>query len=122
LGDPENYVEPFAGSAAMLLGRPNVGKIETINDADGFVANFWRAVSLDAAEVESLFKRMDADQVKHKIDFITGEAIQITDGPFKDFEGKIAEIDRQRGKIKVLVSMFGRDTAVELDFLQVKKV
>lgn len=51
LGDPENYVEPFAGSAAMLLGRPNVGKVETINDADGFVANFWRAVSLDAAEV-----------------------------------------------------------------------
>lgn len=51
LGDPENYVEPFAGSAAMLLGRPNVGRVETINDADGFVANFWRAVSLDAAEV-----------------------------------------------------------------------
>lgn len=51
LGDPENYVEPFAGSAAMLLGRPHVGKVETINDADGFVANFWRAVSLDADEV-----------------------------------------------------------------------
>lgn len=51
LGDPENYVEPFAGSAAMLLGRPNAGKVETINDADGFVANFWRAVSLDAGEV-----------------------------------------------------------------------
>ena len=51
LGDPENYVEPFAGSAAMLLGRPNVGKVETINDAHGFVANFWRAVSLDAAAV-----------------------------------------------------------------------
>lgn len=51
LGDPKNYVEPFAGSAAMLLGRPNVGKVETINDADGFVANFWRAVSLNAADV-----------------------------------------------------------------------
>jgi site-specific DNA-adenine methylase len=51
LGDPENYVEPFAGSAAMLLGRPNPGKVETINDADGFVANFWRAVSFDAAAV-----------------------------------------------------------------------
>ena len=51
LGDPDNYVEPFAGSAAMLLGRPHVGKVETINDADGFVANFWRAVSSDAAEV-----------------------------------------------------------------------
>jgi len=53
LGDPENYVEPFAGSAAMLLGRPNVGKVETINDADGFVANFWRAVSLDAAGLKT---------------------------------------------------------------------
>lgn len=51
LGDPENYVEPFAGSAAMLLGRPQMGKVETINDADGFVANFWRAVALDAAAV-----------------------------------------------------------------------
>ncbi|MEY2854605.1 MAG: hypothetical protein RL030_1737 [Pseudomonadota bacterium] len=51
LGDPENYVEPFAGSAAMLLGRPQIGKVETINDADGFVANFWRAVSLDAGAV-----------------------------------------------------------------------
>lgn len=51
LGDPPNYVEPFAGSAAMLLGRPAAGKIETINDADGFVANFWRAVSADAESV-----------------------------------------------------------------------
>ncbi len=51
LGDPENYVEPFAGSAAMLLGREEAGKVETINDADGFVANFWRAVSLDAEAV-----------------------------------------------------------------------
>ena len=51
LGNPDNYVEPFVGSAAMLLGRPQVGKVETINDADGFVANFWRAVSMDAAEV-----------------------------------------------------------------------
>jgi len=51
LGDSDNYVEPFAGSAAMLLGRSHVGKVVTINDADGFVANFCRAVSSDAAEV-----------------------------------------------------------------------
>ena len=51
LGDPVNYVEPFAGSIAMLLGRPNVGKVETINDADAFVCNFWRAVSVNAEEV-----------------------------------------------------------------------
>lgn len=53
LGDPPNYVEPFAGSAAMLLGRPKIGKIETINDADGFVANFWRAVAADPLAVAS---------------------------------------------------------------------
>ena len=46
-GDPENYVEPFAGSAAMLLGRPNIGNVETINDADGFVSNFWRSIAQD---------------------------------------------------------------------------
>lgn len=51
LGDPTNYVEPFAGSAAMLLGRPAAGNVETINDADGFVANFWRAVAADAQQV-----------------------------------------------------------------------
>jgi hypothetical protein len=51
LGDPVNYVEPFSGSAAMLLGRPSDGHTETINDADGFVANFWRAISLDADAV-----------------------------------------------------------------------
>lgn len=51
LGEPENYIEPFAGSAAMLLGRPSIGKVETINDADGLVANFWRAVAQDAPEV-----------------------------------------------------------------------
>ena len=48
IGNPDNYVEPFAGSAAMLLGRPHVGGVETINDADGFVANFWRAIAADA--------------------------------------------------------------------------
>ena len=56
MGDPTNYVEPFAGSAAMLLGRPNVGKVETINDADGFVSNFWRAVIHDA---DSVAKHLD---------------------------------------------------------------
>ena len=51
LGEPENYVEPFCGSAAMLLGRPNAGKVETLNDADGFVCNFWRAIAHDAETV-----------------------------------------------------------------------
>ena len=88
----------------------------------GFVGSGVVPVPLDQAEVETLFSRMGADQVKHKIDLVMGEAIQIVDGPFKDFEGKVSEIDDSRGKIKVLVSMFGRETPVEIDFLQVKKI
>ena len=65
---------------------------------------------------------MKTDVTKHKIDLQVGEAITITDGPFKELEGKVSEIDEERGKVKVLVSMFGRETPVELDFLQVKKI
>ncbi len=88
----------------------------------GFVGAGVVPVPLDKKEVETLFARMGAGEIKHKIDLVVGEAIQIVDGPFKDFEGKVAEIDDARGKVKVLVSMFGRETPVEIDFLQVKKI
>ncbi|MBI2097799.1 MAG: transcription termination/antitermination protein NusG [Candidatus Vogelbacteria bacterium] len=88
----------------------------------GFVGAGVVPVPLDKKEVEGLFKLMGAETVKHKIDLVAGDAIQITDGPFKDFEGKVNEVDENRGKIKVLVSMFGRETPVELDFLQVKRI
>jgi transcriptional antiterminator NusG len=88
----------------------------------GFVGAGIVPVPLDKAEMEMLFSRMGADTVKHKIDLAVGEAVQIVDGPFKDFEGKVSETDENRGKVKVLVSMFGRETPVEIDFLQVKKI
>ena len=88
----------------------------------GFVGSGVSPVPLDKSEVDLLFSRMDSDTVKHKIDFIVGDPIVITDGPFKELEGNINEIDEDRGKVKVLVSMFGRETPVELDFLQVKKI
>jgi len=88
----------------------------------GFVGSGVYPVPLEKAEVDLLFSRMGDDQVKHNIDVVPGEAVQIIDGPFKDFEGKVSEIDDERGKIKVLVSMFGRETPVEIDFLQVKKI
>ena len=56
------------------------------------------------------------------IEVAVGELVKIIDGPFKDSEGKVSEIDRERGKVKVLVNMFGRDTPVELDSLQIKKI
>jgi transcriptional antiterminator NusG len=88
----------------------------------GFVGAGVRPVPLDKSEIESLFKRMGSATTAHKIDMLVGDLIKVADGPFKDFEGKISEIDQERGKVKVLVSMFGRETPVELDFLQVAKV
>lgn len=76
---------------------------------------------LSYEEVESLKARMSGDTAKFKVDFRIGEIVRITDGPFKDYDGKVSEVDEARGRIKVLVPVFGRDTAIELDSLQVKK-
>ena len=88
----------------------------------GFVGAGVNPVPLRKDEVDYLFKKMSADTVKHKIDLAIGETVRIIDGPFKDLEGKVDSLDPERGKIKVLVSIFGRETPVELDFLQVKKI
>ena len=88
----------------------------------GFVGSGIYPVPIDPKEAEELFKRMSARTVKHKIDLSINDAVTIIDGPFKDLDGKINEIDEERGKVKVLVAMFGRETPVELDFLQVKKI
>ena len=88
----------------------------------GFVGSGVYPVPLEKKEVDTLFKRMDTGTVKHNIDLEIDEAIVIVDGPFKDMEGKVSEVDEERGKVRVLVSMFGRETPVELDFLQVRKI
>lgn len=89
----------------------------------GFVGSGVNPVPLSQKEVDFLFSKMDTDvAAKHKIELEKDELVMINDGPFKDLEGKIIEVDSTRGKVKVLVSMFGRETPVELDFLQVKKV
>lgn len=88
----------------------------------GFVGSGITPVPLAKEEIDVLFSRMGKEEPTHKIDVGVGDPVRITDGPFKDFEGKISEVDEARGKIKVLVSMFGRETPVELDFLQVKKL
>ena len=88
----------------------------------GFVGSGVYPVPLSQKEIDEIFGRMDTSKIKHKIDLSIEESVMIIDGPFKDFEGKVNEIDEERGKVKVLVSMFGRETPVELDFLQVKKI
>jgi len=88
----------------------------------GFVGSGNIPRPLNKQEVEDLFKRMSSDQIRHTTDLSVGDLVSISDGPFKDLEGKVAEVDEERGKVRVLVSMFGRETPVELDFLQVKRV
>lgn len=88
----------------------------------GFVGSGVTPVPLTEEEIGQLFNRMSTETAKHKIDFMVGEPVVVADGPFKDLEGRIGEIDEEKGKVKVLVSMFGRETPVELDFLQVRKI
>ena len=88
----------------------------------GFVGSGITPIPLAKEEIDSLFKRMGDEEPKHKIDIKIGEVVRITDGPFKDMEGRVGSIDEQRGKVKVLVSMFGRETPTEMDFLQIKKI
>jgi transcription termination/antitermination protein NusG len=88
----------------------------------GFVGSGVYPVPLSKEESDELFRRMSNDKTKHSIDLENGDAVIIVDGPFKDLEGKVEGVDNEKGKVRVVVSMFGRETPVELDFLQVKKI
>ena len=88
----------------------------------GFVGSGTEPTPVSDSEIAKIKKRMGVEDPKHQIDFEIGEVVSITDGPFKGFDGSVSEIDTAKGKLKVMVSMFGRDTPVELDALQVKKV
>lgn len=88
----------------------------------GFVGTGTQPTPVSNKEIEKIKKRMGVEDPKFTVNYEIGEVVTVTDGPFKGFEGTISEIDGNKGKLKVLVSMFGRETAVELDALQVKKI
>lgn len=97
----------------MVRNTPNV---------TGFIGSGTTPTPIDQKEVDSLLKRVNATEAQHKIDVAVNDLVRIVDGPFKNFEGKVSHVDEERGKIKVMVTMFGRETPVELDALQVKKI
>ncbi|AKM84751.1 MAG: transcription antitermination factor [candidate division Kazan bacterium GW2011_GWA1_50_15] len=88
----------------------------------GFIGSGTVPVPVSDTEIKTILKRMAVEEPKYKIDLRVGDLVHINDGPFKNYDGTVSEVDEERGKIKVLVSIFGRETPVELDFLQVKKV
>ncbi len=88
----------------------------------GFIGSGTMPIPVSGEEMKELQKRMGGTESKYKIEFSVGDPVKIIDGPFKDFDGKVNEVDEERGKVKILISMFGRETAVELDSLQIKKL
>ena len=96
--------------------------VRTTQGITGFVGIGNKPTPLSDTEVEAITQFAQMGAPKFKTNFTVGEAVKITDGPFTDFLGSIESIDDEHGKLKVLVSIFGRETPVELDFLQVKKI
>ena len=88
----------------------------------GFIGNGTQPTPVSEKEIAKIKKRMGVEDPKYSVNYEINEVVSIIDGPFKGFEGTIAEIDTQKGKLKVMVSMFGRETPVELDALQVKQL
>ena len=118
----EEKIYPGYVLVDMIVSEDSWYVVRNTPRVTGFVGAGVNPVPLDKSEVDFLFGRMKSDTVKHNIDLALGESVIVTDGPFKDLEGKVSEVDNEKGKVKVLVSMFGRETPVELDFLQVKKI
>jgi len=106
----------------MILNDDSWLVVRTTEGVTGFVGAGLKPTPISNREVEAIMKFVTQEQPKFKTKFSTGEAVKITEGPFADFLGTVEAIDEERGKVKVLVSIFDRETPVELDFLQVTKL
>lgn len=106
----------------MIVADDSWYVVRNTPNVTGFIGTGTIPSPVSEKEIKNLQKRMGVEEPKFKIDVSIGHSVRIIDGPFKNIEGKITNIDESKGKIKVLVSMFGRETPLELDFLQIKKI
>ncbi len=118
----EEKIYPGYVLVEMIVTDDSWYVVRNTPNVTGFVGAGTTPTSVSKGEIDTLMKRMGVDEPQYKIGVQIGDLVKITDGPFKDFDGKVSEVDEERGKVKVLVNMFGRDTPVELDSLQIKKV
>jgi len=118
----EERIYPGYVLVEMIVTDASWYVVRNTPNVTGFIGLGTTPTPVDLREIEMLKKRMGVSEPKYKIDVRVGDSVKINDGPFKDFDGKIQEIDEERGRVKALVSIFGRETPVELDFLQVKKL
>lgn len=118
----EEKIYPGYVLVEMIVTDDSWYVVRNTPNVTGFVGVGTTPMPISLKEIEVLKKRMGVEAPEYNIEVKVGDSVKIIDGPFKDFDGKVSEIDKNRGKIKVLVNMFGRDTPVELDSLQIKKI
>lgn len=106
----------------MILDDETWIMVRSTPGVTSFIGASNKPTPISEKEVEAIQKFMNLEEPLYKVQFSVGEAVKITDGPFAEFLGTVESLDDARGKVKVLVSIFGRETPVELDFLQVKKI
>ncbi len=118
----EEKIYPGYVLVEMIVTDDSWYVVRNTLNVTGFVGAGTTPIPVSKEEIDNLKKRMGMVEPQYKIEVKSGDLVKIVDGPFKDFDGKVSDVDTERGKVKVLVNMFGRDTPVELDSLQIKKV
>jgi transcriptional antiterminator NusG len=118
----EEKIYPGYVLVEMIVTNDSWYVVRNTPRVTGFIGAGTTPVPVSLKEIENLKKRIGIETPQYKVDVDIGSLVKITDGPFKDFEGKVSEIDEGKGKLKVLVNIFGRDTPVEVDLLQIKKL
>ncbi len=117
----ERHVFPGYVLVNMVMSEESWYVVRNTPGVTGFVGMGNEPTPLRSDEVSQILRRMEAEAPHVKVSFKVGERVRIVDGPFNDFRGTVAEIDLDRTKVRVMVNFFGRETPVELDFLQVEK-
>jgi len=118
----EEKIYPGYVLVEMVVTDDSWYVVRNTPNVTGFVGAGTVPIPVSKEEIDNLQKRMGVEAPQYKIEVEVGDPVKIIDGPFKDFDGKVSETDQERGKVKVLINMFGRDTPVELDSLQIKKL
>ena len=118
----ERKVFPGYVLVEMIMGDDSWYVVRNTPGVTSFVGSGNKPTPLTDGEVRAILRQIKLDQPKYKVAFSKGEAVRVTDGPFTDLHGIVDEVNPERNKVKVLVSIFGRETPVELDFLQIEKL
>ena len=118
----EEKIYPGYVLVEMIVTDDSWYIVRNTPNVTGFVGAGTTPIPVSQAEIQELIQRNSEESPKYKINVSIGDRVKITDGPFKDYDGKVSELDQDQGKVKVMINLFGRDTPVELDSLQIKKI